>query len=148
MYSRIFRRANLSKLFGKRGGAMVEAAIFFPITIFAVMAVFALLLNMYSQTSLQAKMHMEIRAEAVSDGDRVSVKVNDAYIRDRYRAEAEAVSIALNEGRVYGAKTVEANRTMTYYGGKLTDPRGYDRDYYGRWYVIDEAGYARLGGIL
>ncbi|MDR0876287.1 MAG: hypothetical protein LBN12_08775 [Clostridiales Family XIII bacterium] len=127
---------------------MVEAAIFFPITIFAVMAVFALLLNLYSQTSLQAHMHMSVRAEAAADGDRVSVRVGDAYVRDRYRSEAESVSIALEEGRVYGVKTVEADRTKTYYGGSLTNRSGYEREFFGRWYVIDESGYARIRGVV
>ena len=127
---------------------MVEAAIFFPITIFAVMAVFALMLNLYSQTSLQAKMHMEIRAEAAAEGDRVNVRVNDAYVRDRYRSEAESVSIAISEGKVFSTKTMEANRTITYYGGTLTDPKGYDREFYGRCYVIDESFFARIGGTI
>jgi hypothetical protein len=127
---------------------MVEAAIFFPLTIFAVMAVLALLLNLYSQTALQAHMHMFVRAEAAAAGDRVNVCIDDAYIRDRYRREAESVSVAAKEGHVYGAKMVEANRTLSYYGGRLTDPRGYEREFYGRWYVIDEAGYARIRGIF
>ena len=95
---------------------MVEAAIFFPIAVFAVMAVLALLLNLYSQTSLQAHMHMAVRAEAASAGGSVSVRIGDAYVRDRYRSEAESASIALTEGSVYGTKTVEADRTEIYYG--------------------------------
>ncbi|GHU67208.1 hypothetical protein AGMMS49983_18050 [Clostridia bacterium] len=127
---------------------MVEAAIFFPIAIFAVMAVFALMLNLYSQTSLQAHMHLYVRAEAAADGDRVSVMIEDAYVRDRYRSEAESISIETKEGRVFGAKMMEADRTLTYFGGRLTDPRGNEREFYGRWYVIDEAGYARIRGIF
>jgi hypothetical protein len=127
---------------------MVEAAIFFPITIFAVMAVLALLLNLYSQTALQAHMHMAVRAEAAADGDRVNVRIGDAYVRDRYRREAESVSIAMTDGSVYGTKMVEANRMLTYYGGRLTNPRGYEREFYGRWYVIDEAGHARIRGLF
>jgi hypothetical protein len=127
---------------------MVEAAIFFPIAIFAVMAVLALMLNLYSQTALQAHMHLFVRAEAASDGDRVNVRIGDAYVRDRYRAEAESVSVEAQNGSVYGAKTVEADRTKTYYGGRLTDPGGYEREFFGRWYVIDEAGYARMRGLF
>jgi hypothetical protein len=121
---------------GKRGSAMVEAAIFFPITIFAVMAVFTLLLNLYSQTALQAHMHLYVRAEAAAVGDRVNVRIGDAYVRDRYRQEAESVSFAL--------ETEKSDGRVPYYWGERTDLRGFEREFFGRWYVIDEAVYHYL----
>jgi hypothetical protein len=123
---------------------MVEAAIFFPITIFAVMAVFTLLLNLYSQTSLQAHMHLYVRAEAAAVGDRTSVRIGDAYVRDRYRQEAESVSFALKEGHIFELETDEADGRVPYYWGLRSDLKAYEREFFGRWYVIDEAVYHYL----
>ena len=123
---------------------MVEAAIFFPIAVFCAMAVMALLLNIYSQTATQAHLHVRLRAEAAAVGDRTQVRLTDAYERDRYRKEAESVSFAFVEAGGIGGKWLEASRTKTYYGGRFTNPIGYETEYYARSYIIDEAIVARV----
>ena len=143
MYFRIFRREDSSK-----GTAMVEAAIFFPIAVFCAMAVLALLLNIYSQTSAQAHLHIRLRAEAASYGDRTQVWLVDAYVRDRYRREAESMSFVFSENGNVFRKYLEASRTVTYYGGRFTSPPGYETEYYARSYIIDEAGTIRIKDIF
>ncbi|MCL1896173.1 MAG: hypothetical protein FWG03_06480 [Clostridiales bacterium] len=123
---------------------MVEAAIYFPIAVFCAMAVMALLLNIYSQTATQAHLHVRLRAEAAAVGDRTQARLTDAYARDRYRREAESVSFAIDDGGEGLRKWKEASRTLTYRGGRFTNPRGYETDYYGRSYIVDEARIARL----
>ena len=124
---------------------MVEAAIFFPIAVFCAMAVMALMLNMYSQAATQAKLHIYIRGEAAAYGDRTQVRLTDAYERDRYRRDAEGFSFALTEtGSGPFKKSLEASRTLTYYGGRFTNPVGYDTEYYARSYILNEAGAVRV----
>lgn len=123
---------------------MVEAAIFFPIAVFCAMAVLALLLNIYSQTATQAHLHVRLRAEAAAYGDRTQVLLADAYPRDRYRKEAESVSFAISETGNLLSKSLEASRAKLYYGGRFTDPRGYETEYHARSYIIDEAAIVRL----
>jgi len=122
---------------------MVEAAVFFPIAVFCAMAVMALLLNIYSQTVTQAHLHVRLRADAAAVGDRTQVRLSDAYERDRYRKEAESVSFAVTEAGGPVWKWLEASRTKTYYGGRFTDPDGYDTEYYARSYIVNEAITAR-----
>ena len=122
---------------------MVEAAIFFPIAVFCAMAVMALLLTIYSQTSTQAHLHVRLRAEAAAVGDRTQVMLTNAYERDRYRREAESVSFAINEAGGPVWKWLEASRSKTYYGGRFTNPAGYETDYYARSYIVNEALTAR-----
>ena len=122
---------------------MVEAAIFFPIAVFCAMAVMALLLNIYSQASTQAHLHIRLRAEASEAGDRTQVRLTDAYERDRYRKEAESVSFAIVEAGGPVTRRIEASRSMTYYGGRFTNPLGYETEYYARSYIVNEALTAR-----
>jgi len=122
---------------------MVEAAIFFPIAVFCAMAVMALLINIYSQTATQAHLHVRLRAEAAEIGDRTQVWLTDAYERDRYRKEAESVSFAVAEAGGPVWKWLEASRAKTYYGGRFTNPLGYETEYYARSYIVNEALTAR-----
>ena len=138
MSFRIFHRANSCK-----GTAMVEAAIFFPIAVFCAMAVMALLLNIYSQTATQAHLHVRLRADAAAVGDRVQVNLTDAYERDRYRREAESVSFAVVEDGGPVWKWLEASRSKIYYGGRFTNPAGYETEYYARSYIVNETLTAR-----
>ena len=137
MSLQIFQRENSSK-----GGAMVEAAIFFPIVVFCAMAVMALLLNIYSQTATQAHLHIFIRGEAAAYDDRTQVRLTDAYERDRYRREAESMSFAVSETSNWFLRSLEASYLKKYYGGRFTDPDGYETEYYARSYIINEAGMA------
>jgi len=126
---------------------MVEAAIFFPIAVFCAMAVMALLLNIYSQTATQAHMHVRLRAEAAAAGDRTQTRLSDAFVRDRYRREAESVSFAVSKSGEGLWKWLETSRTKTYYGGMFTNPLGYETGYYARSYIVNEALIARRTGI-
>jgi len=123
---------------------MVEAAIYFPIAVFCAMAVMALLLNIYSQTATQAHLHVYLRTEAAAKGDRTQARLTDAYARDRYRSEAESVSFAVVETEGALHKSLEASRMKTYYGGRFTNPFGYETEYYARSYILDEAMAVRL----
>jgi len=105
--------------------------------------VMALLLNIYSQTSTQAHLHVRLRAEAAAVGDRTQARLTDAYERDRYRKEAESVSFASAAGGGPVWKWLEASRAKTYYGGMFTNSAGYETEYYARSYIVNEAFTAR-----
>jgi len=127
---------------------MVEAAIYFPIAVICAMAVMALLLNLYSQTVTQAHLHVLLRAEAAAVGDRTQARLTDAYERDKYRKEAESTSFAIVKGGKQPWLCLEASRTNTYYGGRFTNPAGYETGYYARCYIVDETLAARAEGML
>ena len=139
MSFRIFRRADSC-----RGGVLVESAIFFPIAVFCAMAVMALLLNMYSQAAVQAHLHVYLRGEAAAYGDRTQAQLTDAFLRDRYRREAESVSFAVSETGGNLSKSLQASRAITYYGGTFTNRNGYVTEYYARSYIIDESAAVRI----
>ena len=139
MFFRIFRRENSCK-----GTVMVEAAIFFPIAIFCAMAVMALMLNIYSQTATQAHLHVRLRAEAAAYGDRTQAILIDPYVRDRYRREAESMAFAVSETGMLFERSLQASGSKLYYGGRFTNPLGYETEYYARSYILDEAFVIRL----
>ena len=144
MSFRIFQRENSCK-----GTVMVEAAIFFPIAIFCIMAVLALLLNIYSQTSTQANVHVQLRAEAAAYGDRTLTSIEDAYTRDKYRRQAESLTFTSSENaEELFEKSLEASLSQTYYGGRFTNPSGYETEYYARCYILDEAGTVRQKNVF
>jgi hypothetical protein len=122
---------------------MVEAAIFFPIVIFAIMATLYLLINMYSQTSSQAFMHERLRQQVADRAEIVSVKIDDEFVRDKYRRSAESVGIGITEGQVFGRDYLEARADNRYFGGLLAKSGGYKYEFYGRNYVIDEGEIVR-----
>ena len=138
IYFRNFLRDNSAS----KGSAMVEAAIFFPIAVFCAMAVITLMLNIYSQTTTQAHVHVRLRAEAAADGGRTQSLIVDEYERDLYRREAESVSFTIVETKNLLTKSLETSFAKTYFGGRFTNPLGYEMEYYARSYIIDESGIA------
>ncbi|MDR1797226.1 MAG: hypothetical protein LBR44_07230 [Clostridiales Family XIII bacterium] len=129
---------------------MVEAAIFFPIAVLAAMAVLQLMLGLYHGACVQANLHIAVRAEAAQESGTGASEVVDAYGRDRYRADAEALlpDLARTGGRgAFAPGSVEGRAQRRYYGNRLTDPSGYESYFFGRSYVIDEEGFARAGGF-
>jgi Flp pilus assembly protein TadG len=133
---------------GRRGSAMVEAAIFFPIAVLVAMAVLYLMINLYSQASLQAHLHVTVRKEAAEEKENARVEIVDAYARDPYRREAETVSFDTAKSSRYGTEYIEASCEKRFFGGRLTDPNGFEMAYYGRSYAIDEAFRVRMGEVL
>ncbi|MDR1271549.1 MAG: hypothetical protein LBK04_00910 [Clostridiales Family XIII bacterium] len=125
------------------GSAMVESAIILPIVILAVMAVLYLHINLYTSVCLSSHIHLLLRQEVAEEDDLIDVRIDDAYVRDRYRREAEGASITVLQGRRFAAKYLEAEKEKKYFGGMLANPSGYSSYYYGRSYIIDEAGIAR-----
>ena len=126
---------------------MVEAAIFFPIAVFCAMAVMALLLNMYSQAATQAHLHLHIRAEAAAYGNRTQVRLTDAYVRDRYRREAESVYFSVEETGLL-RKSLSTSISKYYYGGRFTNPGGYETEYQVNSYILDEATIVRFKEVI
>jgi len=134
-----FSRASLSK--ARTGGAMVEAAIFFPIAVLAAMAVILLMLSLYSQSCLQSNLHISLRAAAANETGKTSVKLSDAYLRDRYRRESERIAIypAKKDGDGgIGFSLLEASAAQRFYGNRLTNPLGYESRFWSEIYVLDE----------
>ena len=135
-------------LLNKKGSTMVESAIIFPIVLLATISIVYLFINIYSQATLQANMHVLLRSEAGSEGDFLSAEIEDAYSRDKYRQNAESVSIEITKNKFFITEYLEANKSKTYRGGGLTVGNVYGMEYYGRVYLINESLIVRGMDII
>lgn len=95
----------------RKGSAMVEAAIIYPLVIGTVMAVIYIIINMYILAAQKAFLNMELRAEAMrvsGTGEVVSgdstIFTGDRYSKKIFGEKAE-ISRIKNSGhdRLYGS---------------------------------------------
>jgi hypothetical protein len=127
----------------KRGTAMVEAAIVFPLVIASVMAVIYLLINLYSFTALRSALHVALRAEAGADTGLTEASIVDGRVYDRYRLAAERRGISFERERKNLINPyVSAEEFKTYTGNGMIEG-GVTREHYGRWYILDEVSVIR-----
>jgi len=135
----------------RRGSAMIECAIYFPLIVLAAMAVFILMLNLYSDTAFQAHLHTEVRREAYFSGAGTVTILIDGEERDRYRKAMEDIEISTveaHEGSLVDVPYVKAESGLRSYGNAMTDRDGYDMEYYGSSYILDEEKCVRWGKLF
>ena len=123
---------------------MVEAAIFYPVIILAVMFVIYTCINMYSMAALQAKVHTQARAAAGLENVKVTASIEGDYENDRYRTRADGKKITISSGGMPGSRYVEASVKENYRGGRLIIGGPAKALFHSRSYVIDDSGAARL----
>ncbi|MDR3294807.1 MAG: hypothetical protein LBT26_03110 [Clostridiales Family XIII bacterium] len=121
----------------KRGTAMVEAAIIFPLMIAAVMAVIYLMVNLYSLTALQASLHTTLRAQAGAHTGLTENTYADGRVRDRYRQAAERRGPQTEEHKAVLSPYLSVETSKTYSANALA-ARAVQRRSFGRYYVLDE----------
>ena len=127
----------------KRGTAMVEAAIVFPLVIASVMAVVYLMINLYSFTALRSALHVALRAEADAETGLTEVVITDGRVYDRYRLAAERRGISVeNRRKGLTGPYVAAEESKSYRGNAMI-AEGVTRTHFGRFYVLDEVGIVR-----
>ena len=147
MFLKSYLQINLNSkrlLCENKGSTMVESAIILPLVILTMISVVYLFINIYSQASLQANMHILLRHEVATANDLTSVAISDAYERDKYRQVAENKAIDIVEKKRFVNSYLEASTSMEYLGGGLTRGSVYKMKYYGRFYKIDEAKGVRI----
>ena len=127
---------------------MVESAIIFPLVILAAISLVYLFISIYSQLCFQANMHILLRQEVAAANDLTTIVINDAYERDKYRQIAENESIEFSTGMKFITRYLESSKTKNYSGGGLTVGNKYERKFYGRYYVLNEANIVRNTGIV
>ena len=127
----------------KQGTTMVEAAIIFPLVIAAVFTVIYIMINLYSHTTLQSSLHIELRGAEGLETGLTSRTLSDGAERDKYRAANE--NIATNENiRV----VIEANNQIirpyvftapgkNYHGISLFNS-SVGRQYLFRYYLVND----------
>jgi hypothetical protein len=128
---------------GKRGTAMVEAAVVFPLVIASLMAVIYLMINLYSFTALRSSLHIAVRAEADTETGLTEAAVADGRVYDRYRLAAERRGISpelRRKGLINPYVAAEENKSYT---GNAMIRSGVTRTHFGRFYVLDEVGVVR-----
>jgi len=113
----------------KRGAAMVEAAIIFPLVAAGVAAVLYIVIALYLSLALQSSLHLALRTES---GER-SQTVSREYTADVFEYRKEWISlrpaIMTEAEREYQIRSLFRNRIS--------------RKESGRVYVIDEAELIR-----
>ncbi|MDR2296448.1 MAG: hypothetical protein LBD95_06570 [Clostridiales Family XIII bacterium] len=127
----------------KRGTAMVEAAIVFPLVIAAVMAIIYLMINLYGFTALRSSLHVMLRAEADTETGLTQVTIADGRVYDRYRLAAERRGISAEHGRKDLINPYVAATEIKSYKGNAMIADGVTRTHFGRFYVLDEVGILR-----
>lgn len=121
------------------GSAMVESAIVFPLIILTAMFTVYMALNYYSECSLRAKMHEELRVRSSKETGKTELQMTEAGRPDAFRANAEKTAFTYREGGgVFGAY-LSADATASYEGGMLTLKSRIKRAYTARSYIIDES---------
>ncbi|MDR1573974.1 MAG: hypothetical protein LBS24_06655, partial [Clostridiales Family XIII bacterium] len=127
----------------KRGTAMVEAAVVFPLTLAAVMAVIYLMINLYSFTALRSFLHVSLRAAADAETGLTEAVIEDGRVYDRYRAAAERRGISVEHRRSGLINPYVAATESKSYEGNAMIRAGVTRTHFGRCYILDEVSLLR-----
>ena len=131
----------------KRGTAMVEAAIVFPLTIAAIMAMIYMMINIYCLTALKSHIHVTLRAEA---GERTALTeslIEDGRGRDRYRRAMESRRLSVESRENILRPYISAEREIVYKANSIVNGTA-RRKSAGRVYLIDEVKNLRNIGAL
>ena len=126
---------------------MVEAAFIFPLVIAAVFTVIYILISLYSHTTLQSSLHIELRgAEGLETGltDR---ELKDETERDKYRAANEGThfDIEVNNQLIHPYVFAEARKTFR---GTSVFSALIERQYSGRYYLVNDAAVIRNTNLV
>jgi hypothetical protein len=98
---------------------MVESAIYFPFIVLGIMFTIYVMIDLYSIASLQAHLHLAVRAESGRLSGATDVGVGGGTGYDRYRAAEFARRIKLGEGRSAGTTTATGLASATYGAGRM-----------------------------
>jgi hypothetical protein len=99
---------------------MVESAIYFPFIVLGIMFTIYVMIDMYSIASLQAHLHLSVRAESGRLSGATDVGgIGSGTGYDRYRAAAFAKRIKLGEGRSSNASTATGSASAKYGAGRM-----------------------------
>jgi hypothetical protein len=127
----------------KRGTAMIEAAVVFPLTLATVMAVVYLMINLYSFTALRSFLHVSLRAAADAETGLTEAVIEDGRVYDRYRTAAERRGISVEHRRSGLINPYVAAEEIKTYKGNAMIRDGVTRTHFGRHYILDEVGIVR-----
>ena len=114
----------------KKGNAMVESAMIFPLVILTVVALIYIMIYFYGQLSDKVDMHVTLRAESGEICENMHYKTIDDYGFTVYK---EAQQIYSN-GNLHMDKAVLLNVR--------------EKNFSARKYLIDETEYVRLVRLL
>ena len=126
----------------KQGTTIVEAAIIFPLVIAAVFTVIYIMISLYSHTTLQSSLHIALRgAEGLETGLTVRT-LEDGTKRNKYRAanESKPIDVGVSHHIIHPYVFAETQKT---YGGAPIFNTFVDRQYAGRYYLVNDTGIIR-----
>lgn len=127
----------------KKGSAMVEAAIIYPLVIGTVMAVVYIIINMYTSSACKAHLNMELRKEAMrlsETGEIISVE-GGFTANDKYSARAFGKKVSIVQRWENGRKRLYGGFENSYSGNSLL--KGVKREHNAEIWLADEKQYIR-----
>ncbi|QAT42720.1 hypothetical protein [Aminipila luticellarii] len=133
----------------KKGSAMVEASILYPLIIGAVMAVIYIMICMYTGAAIKANLDAELRNKAMeitSIGERMTVK-HSFNPQDKYGKKAFLEKISFTEEFHVHMKCLSAHAFHSYRGNSMM-PKNLARQHQGTVYMIDEREYIRKADMI
>jgi hypothetical protein len=118
---RICLRGAATRCFrGRSGSTMVESAIYFPFIVLGIMFTIYVMIDMYSIASLQAHLHLSVRAESGRISSVTDVGgIGDGTGYDRYRSAAFAKRIKLGEGKSSNTATATGAASAKYGAARM-----------------------------
>jgi hypothetical protein len=122
----------------RRGSAMVEGAIYFPIIILSAVFAIIMMINMYSGAAATARLHMQLRAQAGEQTGLTISHVSESAIKDRYGLAP------MKTDDFFGMNFIGAEGKKTYKGGPLTGEKTITERYKARVYLINDGRDAKL----
>jgi hypothetical protein len=116
---------------------MVESAIYFPFIVLAIMFTIYVMIDMYSAASLQARLHLAVRAKSGGMSGVTDVaELGGGTGYDRYRAAAFAKRMKIKEGKVAGTAAAMGSASERYGAGRMVGKVRVDMS--ARSYAISE----------
>lgn len=123
---------------------MIEAAIIYPLTIGAIMAVIYIMICMYTGTAIKANIDIELRDKVLkmtSNGERISAS-GQFMPEDKYGKAAFNQKIFITEEKNAQISSLNGVTSHIYRGNSLMS-NSIIRKHQGKIYLIDEKEYIR-----
>jgi hypothetical protein len=119
-FTRVGSRGVIRRSRGRPGSATVESAIYFPFIVLGIMFTIYVMIDLYSIASLQAHLHLSVRAESCRISGATDVGgIGNGTGYDRYRTAAFAKRIKTGKGRSSNTTTATGSVSAKYGAGRM-----------------------------
>ena len=131
----------------KKGESMVEAALIFPLTILALIALVYIMAGMYGNAAMNAKTHTELRAYAEDKSGIAHSASERVSPSDKIAAKALSSGRAISEEGLLLWRKASAVSSREIRGGALLKDASVSYASDSSVYIIDETEYMRWADL-